>query len=309
MTKNLVYTIWEEIRIDPNFTDKQINTLTQFKKYKDRLTALQKEYAEKYCNAEYKIIYTNCKDMNTMKAPCYIQSDYDTINFEKVFLLEDFAKSGKYENILYMDLDMIPSTTKSFFEKFDMSKIVIRHEPSHRYDKLGLQALLDTLIRENEEHKKYFESLKKSGKWIEYAREFIDKNFDEAFQKLDKYHWLVKSECVDRMLDQFEVIPRYNTLNTGTIGGSSKAISLLKISERFPQYVKEFEQLKKKEPKFQMNNEIFLCWLINKYNCRYQQMPEHWHSLCLNTEDVRHACMWQVIDKNFDRALTLQNFS
>ena len=90
--KNLIFSIFEDIRIDKKFEAKQNNTLTQFRKYYDKLIANHKQYAE-YCNADYKMIHLNCKDMDSIHIPVndVIQSDYDTINFEKLFLLEHFA--------------------------------------------------------------------------------------------------------------------------------------------------------------------------------------------------------------------------
>ena len=52
--KNLIFSIFEDIRIDKKFEAKQNNTLTQFRKYYDKLIANHKQYAE-YCNADYKM--------------------------------------------------------------------------------------------------------------------------------------------------------------------------------------------------------------------------------------------------------------
>ena len=155
-----------------------------------------------------------------------IQSDYDTINFEKLFLLEHFAKTTDYENILYIDLDVIAGTTKNFFEKWNMDTLVSRYEASGRYDKLGMQVLLDTIVKDDEERRVYVQGLKQTGQWENHARKYIDDNYDQAFKKLDKYHWLVKGECIHRMLKDGEdgVIARDNVINTAITGGSSKLL-------------------------------------------------------------------------------------
>jgi len=311
--KNLIFSIFEDIRIDKKFEAKQNNTLTQFRKYYDKLIANHKQYAE-YCNADYKMIHLNCKDMDSIHIPVndVIQSDYDTINFEKLFLLEHFANTTDYENILYIDLDVISGTKKNFFEKWDMNTIVSRYEASGRYDKLGMQVLLDTIVKDDEERRKHVQHLKQTGQWEDHARKYIDDNYDEAFKKLDKYHWLVKGECIHRMLKDGEdgTIKRDNVINTAITGGGREVIKSMKLTERFPQYVQEFKDLKEKEEKFELNNEIFITWLINKFNVPYTNLPEWWHNLCLVSDDkVHNACLWHVIDKDFERVFKLQNFA
>ena len=64
------------------------------------------------------------------------KSSFDDINFEKLFLLDKFAND--YDNVLYLDLDVIISTKTNFFEKFNMYTLVSRYEKCSRYDKLGL---------------------------------------------------------------------------------------------------------------------------------------------------------------------------
>ncbi len=105
-------------------------------------------------------------------------------------------------------------------------------------------------------------------------------------------------------------IKRDNVINTAITGGGREVIKSMKLTERFPQYVQEFKDLKEKEEKFELNNEIFITWLINKFNVPYTNLPEWWHNLCLVSDDkVHNACLWHVIDKDFERVFKLQNFA
>ena len=49
--------------------------------------------------------------------------EFDIINLYKIHLWEELGKT--YDNVLYFDFDVIPNTTESFFEKFDMNKICV----------------------------------------------------------------------------------------------------------------------------------------------------------------------------------------
>ena len=84
---------------------------SQFKKYKNKIIECQKRYA-KICNADYKIFNTKNKN-------------YDDVQFEKIFLLEKL--SNTYDEILYIDFDVIPSTNKSFFEEFNLDNICLHY--------------------------------------------------------------------------------------------------------------------------------------------------------------------------------------
>ena len=55
-----------------------------------------------------------------MKSKYPFLTTYNIINFYKIFLLYKF--SSKYDQILYLDFDVVPNTKENFFEVFDLSK-------------------------------------------------------------------------------------------------------------------------------------------------------------------------------------------
>ena len=79
----------------------------QFKKYKLHLETKQLEYATKV-SADYKLYIIK-------------ETDYDKIQFMKLNKLEELSKI--YDEVLYLDFDVIPQTDVNFFEYFDMNKI------------------------------------------------------------------------------------------------------------------------------------------------------------------------------------------
>ena len=87
-----------------------------------------KEYAKK-CNADYKVFVDDEKWLEFKKK--YEQYQFDAINLYKIYVLEKLTDS--YDNILYLDLDVIPNTDQSFFEVFDMNKINV-HAPNAKVE-------------------------------------------------------------------------------------------------------------------------------------------------------------------------------
>ena len=87
-------------------------------------------------------------------------------------------------------------------------------------------------------------------------------------------------------------------INTAITGGSSETIKKLNLLEEYKKYM---------GPK---NNEIFLTYLVQKRKFPFTNLPEWWHQLCLKSSDsIPNACMWHVVDKNFERVFKLQSFS
>lgn len=77
----------------------------------------QQQYAE-LCGAEYKH-YTYDNDFIAYSKNFGPEiSEYNIINFYKMFLLY----KQEYDEILYLDMDVIPVTKLNFFEEWDLSK-------------------------------------------------------------------------------------------------------------------------------------------------------------------------------------------
>ena len=107
MSKNIIYSIYTDSLND----HVSLNDFkrSQFKKYKNVLIEYQKKYA-RVCKADYELFSTKSKN-------------YNDVQFEKIFLLEKLSRS--YDEMLYIDFDVVPVTTKSFFKTFDLNNICL----------------------------------------------------------------------------------------------------------------------------------------------------------------------------------------
>ena len=102
--------------------DKANVTINAFKNHYDRLIDTKITYAE-YCEAdfvmfEYDDQYKTFEQNFLKDYPDF--TGYEIINFYKIHLL--YVLSKKYDEILYLDFDVIPFTDESFFNSWDLSK-------------------------------------------------------------------------------------------------------------------------------------------------------------------------------------------
>ena len=102
--------------------DKANITINAFKNHYDRLIETKIVYAE-YCQAdfvmfEYDDQYKTFEQNFLKDYPDF--TGYEIINFYKIHLLYELSK--KYDEILYLDFDVIPFTDESFFDVWDLTK-------------------------------------------------------------------------------------------------------------------------------------------------------------------------------------------
>ena len=131
--QRVVYSLYidipkEEIDIfDKNLLKKgdtpiNVNTKNQFKTHYADLCAC-KEYYAKEIGADFKmfeygpdyIVYAN-----QLKEKYPYLTTYNIINFYKIYLLYELGKT--YDEILYLDFDVVPIENENFFEHWDLTK-------------------------------------------------------------------------------------------------------------------------------------------------------------------------------------------
>ena len=143
----VIYSLYIDLSEDElDFFDKNIvknkqvsrNVITrnEFKKNYDKLKGLQKLYAEQnkcdYILFENDEKFINFKTLFNEKYP-YLTS-YNIVNFYKIYLLYDLSK--KYDEILYLDFDVVPLNNENFFEHNDLSKGIFVLNNNDRVSKL-----------------------------------------------------------------------------------------------------------------------------------------------------------------------------
>jgi len=129
--KRVVYSIYVDVPAKEHYgkskhikdTQEKANiTVNAFKEHYKRLIESKRKYAEAigatFIMFEYNKQYQTYKNFLLQKCPEL--TGYEIVNFYKIHLLCELAK--KYDEILYLDFDVIPTTKKSFFNAWDLSK-------------------------------------------------------------------------------------------------------------------------------------------------------------------------------------------
>ncbi len=137
---NVIYSIYVNIdKVDHDILNegypgeslnKSEKTQQAFKKYYQRLIDCKVEYA-KDCNANF-ILYESPEHYLEFSDWCKkilpSMSKYNIINFYKFYIADQLVK--KYDNVLYLDFDVIPHTTENFFDVWDcQNNFVIATSP------------------------------------------------------------------------------------------------------------------------------------------------------------------------------------
>ena len=129
--KRVIYSLYVNVPAKEHFgdsknkhdtVDKANVTINAFKNHYDKLIETKITYAE-YCEAdfvmfEYDDQYKTFEQNFLKDYPDF--TGYEIINFYKIHLLYELSK--KYDEILYLDFDVVPFTNESFFNSWDLSK-------------------------------------------------------------------------------------------------------------------------------------------------------------------------------------------
>jgi len=285
--KNIIYSIYIE-NDDTNLIDRHQVTKVQLKKHFQKLLDVKKEYA-KHCNAEYRL-YENDAYWQKFKKK-YNVYQFDTINLYKIHLWEELGKT--YDNVLYFDFDVVPNTTESFFEKFDLNKICVH-------------AINST--QENTWSQSDIKKFKKN-----------DVDFETIMSYKDRYNMYVKAMCKKAMLaidNNFDT--NYLIPNTAILGGNSTIIKELKFTERLDDMIAILNQAKEEKlfgenisKLFFANNEVFFQYLLEKYKIEFYNLPYEWHTYLMEAggkfandeiskETISKAKLIHLINKRFE---------
>ena len=129
--KRVIYSLYVDVPIKEHYgnsknkhdtKEKASITVNAFKKHYDKLVNTKITYSE-YCEADF-IMFEYDEQYQTFEKnflkdfPMF--TGYEIINFYKIHLLYELSK--KYDEILYLDFDVVPLTDESFFDVWNLSK-------------------------------------------------------------------------------------------------------------------------------------------------------------------------------------------
>ena len=282
MKKKLIYSLY--IDIPPNEIDEQkpyawdtINkserTRLQLKKYAEKLEAAQIEYA-KAIGADY-ILFRDDKEYREFYDWLHklqpTMSHYDILNFYKIWLFVETAK--KYEKVLYLDFDVIPNTTKDFFDVWNVEDSVCLADSKE-------DARFNLMIGRMETH--------------------------DNRNPISKY-WNAHAMLTYREYETLDV----KAWNTAIMGGTTNSIANLHYFDDFENLMEYMKELQDDEysmypidirQNFGFDNETVFGYRVVENNVPITLLDYYWHARVLDEDeeldpDVK---LYHMINKRFD---------
>ena len=254
-------------------TDKSLNTKNALYNNRVELKKRQKEYADSI-SAEY-ILFEYTKEYEKF---CELFnpaiSQYDIINFYKHLLM--YELSHKYDNVCYFDFDVVPNTTESIFDTFDMNKFAVAHSNERAdWGKNVRAAEYNTCIRNPAS--KY---------WNTYA-----------------------------MLLEDDMEPENDVFNTGIMVAGYNIIQRLGYFHEFEKTLELMTYLKEEEDSihppniqrvFNYDNETVFSYLVKKREIAIDWLPWDWHYIIDHPKKEMidtSAKLYHVINKKVEWVL------
>ena len=255
--KRLIFSLFNNITI-PHTSVPQ-SKKDSFHEFYDRLVEAQKAYAHR-CGAEY-IHYT--PEIN----------DYDDIQFEKLYRFEELTND--YDEIVYLDLDVIPTTEENVFDRHASNENVGVH---------------------------FIDVQPNWGKRNRYDEWWV------TAYNLDKMNMVVKTCAKNSMLMLKDISGDNRIANTGVMIGNKNSIQNLCLSERLKKAEEIFEDAKDDNlyPKeiaslFSRNNEVYFSFIKEFYNVSINPIGLGWNfildEMCTGKRPGIH--MHHAVNKDF----------
>ena len=244
--KRVIYSLYIDVP-ENEFVDNietNLNTKKQFKDNYIKLLANKQWYANQL-NVDFKIFeYEDYKEYhNYFKNKYPFITTYNIINFYKLHLLYELSKS--YDEILYLDFDVVCLTNDNFFETWNLGKGICVFDNS---------SLVKTI-------------------------EAVTERSQTIRSPTSKYY------NTQAMLIEKDLNPQNKVVNTGIIGANKEHINQLKYFENFDDNLNIMTQLKSNYdifPKkivdfFGYDNETLFSVKLNEHKVPVQWLDNQWH--------------------------------
>lgn len=227
----------------------------QFAKYKDLLIAKQKQYA-KICSADYE-----CFKLD--------KENYDDIQFSKLLKFEELSEY--YDEVVYLDLDVVPITKVSIFDKFDMNYVC----------SYSIKSPLDI-------HTVHWN------------------NKANAWHAMDMYS---KTCAKNAMLCLDGVTVSDHCINTGVLGMNKAIIDKIGLSNKLERCKDLFYQAKidnlypiEMSESWQLNNEVIFTYIIEKDIIPFLNIGMPWNFILDHaiSDYSAAAHLIHIVNKKFD---------
>lgn len=196
--------------------------------------------------------------------------DYDNVQFEKIKRFEELAET--HDEVLYLDFDVVPTTNLNIFEELPLNKIsmhALERNPTFNELCIALNS------------------------------------------SIDSQNMYAKTAAKKAMLMLEDVDSNDLVYNTGVMLGSSKAIKQLRFFERLDEMKTLLDEAKEDSiypdsisNSFFYNNEVFISYLIERYDIPHFDLPMNWNYIIDYTVPIPSdsAHFQHYVNKQFELA-------
>jgi len=250
-------------------TPMNIRTKEQFAKHYGDLCACKQIYADAigadFILYEYDTNFTVWSE-NIKKQYPYLTM-YNIINFYKIHLM--YELSTKYDEILFLDFDVVPMKNENFFELWDLTKGIAVLNNNNKITKID--SVTDTSQTIRSPSSKYFNT--------------------------------------QAMLIEKGLSPKNDVINTGIVGINKDHLVKLNYFENFKDNLAMMSELKNSSdifPKkvlqyFGWDNETLFSFKIKENNVSVQWLDDKWHYFLYQQGFIpKDTILCHTINKDFD---------
>jgi hypothetical protein len=280
------------------------NKFEAFQKYYSNIIESHKKYADSI-NVDYKLF-------EKIPTALFHAPTYDQINFCKYHYAKELCE--EYDEILYIDFDVIPNTTENFFEVFNVSEYIpvratIPYNPELINEIINLYDLAHVVIKHNLYVRKYYEGITDKGF---HGKPWVAETYPGEFQKKYDLKWWFKLNKIedDPFIDEvwvaesskININPRDDEVkyaaidiltegkaifyNTGVMGFCKDTLDQLNIFDDYEDYEKFCETISHVQsenwPEYitnhiGINNEVLFSYKMIKNNVPVKDIGSEWN--------------------------------
>lgn len=230
---------------------KTLHTKEQFLIHSSWLIEKQKQYASLIGADYFCFTYDKAYEEYAKTMPSTI-TEYNIVNFYKIKLLYDLAE--KYDEVLYLDLDVIPMTDQCFFKRWPGLTIMSGTAESQTRIETNNKALL-RMKRSTKKHSNRSPTAK---------------------------YWNTQAMLFNRDFSTSDI----EVFNTGIIGSNKKSLELLDYFNSFEKNIEYMDSLVKEQNSmypdyiqklFGYDNETLWSYLMISKKIPYNKLSPSWH--------------------------------
>ena len=251
-----------------------------FERFYSRIIESHKAYANSI-NVDYELF-------EKIPPALFHSPTYDQINFGKYYYAKQLCE--KYDEILYIDFDVIPNTTENFFEVFNVSEYIpvratIPYNPNIASEYTELYEKTIAAVKHNkrsaEIENKYYAGINEKGF---HGKPWAGEKYPKEFETKWPLDWWLKKHNIKELyvkelgrrienIKPWDDEVKYSAIdiltegkgtfyNTGVMGFCSDTIKQLNIFEDFVDWCKSIKNLRSERwPEYitkhiEINNEV-----------------------------------------------------